>query len=192
MATKKTAAAAPAKKTVATKTAAKAPAKAPAPKAAAPKAAPKKADIKKAAPKAAPKVVAKPAVKTAAPKAPAKPTAKAPAKAAPVKAAPVKAAPAKAAPVKVAPAKASAQEVVFSVFSPDSVSVAVAGEFNGWSAEKGAMKKGKDGVWTLKVKLAAGSYQYKVVYDGQYWNIDNSNPDRVADGHGGENSIKHV
>lgn len=177
MATKKTAAAAPAKKTVATKTAAKAPAKAPAPKAAAPKAAPKKA-----APKAAPKVVAKPVVKAAAPKAPAKPVAKAA-----VKAAPVKTAPAKAAPVKV-----SAQEVVFSVFSPDSVSVAVAGEFNGWSAEKGAMKKGKDGVWTLKVKLAAGSYQYKVVYDGQYWNIDNSNPDRVADGHGGENSIKHV
>lgn len=182
MATKKTAAAAPAKKTVATKTAAKAPAKAPAPKAAAPKAAPKKA-----APKAAPKVVAKPVVKAAAPKAPAKPVAKAVVKAAPVKAAPVKTAPAKAAPVKV-----SAQEVVFSVFSPDSVSVAVAGEFNGWSAEKGAMKKGKDGVWTLKVKLAAGSYQYKVVYDGQYWNIDNSNPDRVADGHGGENSIKHV
>ncbi len=182
MATKKTAAAAPAKKTVATKTAAKAPAKAPAPKAAAPKAAPKKADTKKAAPKAAPKVVAKPVVKAAAPKAPAKPVAKAA-----VKAAPVKTAPAKAAPVKV-----SAQEVVFSVFSPDSVSVAVAGEFNGWSAEKGAMKKGKDGVWTLKVKLAAGSYQYKVVYDGQYWNIDNSNPDRVADGHGGENSIKHV
>lgn len=188
MATKKTAAAAPAKKTVATKTAAKAPAKAPAPKAAAPKAAPKKADTKKAAPKAAPKVVAKPVVKAAAPKA----LAKAPAKAAPVKAAPVKTAPAKAAPVKAAPAKVSAQEVVFSVFSPDSVSVAVAGEFNGWSAEKGAMKKGKDGVWTLKVKLAAGSYQYKVVYDGQYWNIDNGNPDRVADGHGGENSIKHV
>lgn len=177
MATKKTAAAAPAKKTVATKTAAKAPAKAPAPKAVAPKAAPKKADTKKAAPKAAPKVVAKPVVKAAAPKAPAKPVAKAAVK---------------AAPVKAAPAKVSAQEVVFSVFSPDSVSVAVAGEFNGWSAEKGAMKKGKDGVWTLKVKLAAGSYQYKVVYDGQYWNIDNSNPDRVADGHGGENSIKHV
>lgn len=182
MATKKTAAAAPAKKTVATKTAAKAPAKAPAPKAAAPKAAPKKADTKKAAPKAAPKVVAKPVVKAATPKAPAKPVAKAAVKAAPVK----------AAPAKAAPAKVSAQEVVFSVFSPDSVSVAVAGEFNGWSAEKGAMKKGKDGVWTLKVKLAAGSYQYKVVYDGQYWNIDNSNPDRVADGHGGENSIKHV
>lgn len=192
MATKKTAAAAPAKKTVSAKTAAKAPAKAPAPKTAAKPAASKKAEPKKAVPKAAPKVVAKPVVKAAAPKAAAKSVAKAPVKAAPVKTAPAKAAPAKAVPVKAAPAKASAQEVVFSVFSPESVSVAVAGEFNGWSAEKGAMKKGKDGVWTLKVKLAAGSYQYKVVYDGQYWNIDNSNPDRVADGHGGENSIKHV
>ncbi len=33
----------------------------------------------------------------------------------------------------------------------------------------------------LKTKLAAGVYQYKLVFDGQYWETDNANPERISD-----------
>lgn len=116
-------------------------------------------------------------------------------KAAPVKKASAKSsapAKAKAAPVKKVAAKTAKKElkeVVFNVYSPDSKQVEVAGEFNNWTPAK--MKKGEQGVWSLKKKLAAGTYQYKFVFDGS-WEIDQANPDRVPDGQGGENSIKNV
>lgn len=142
---------------------------------------------KKAAPKTAAKPVAVKAVKTAPAKKPvaAKPAPKA------VKAAPAPkkaAAPAK----KVAAPKATKKElkeVVFNVYSPDSKVVEVAGEFNNWTPAK--MKKGEQGVWSLKKSLAAGKYAYKFVFDGS-WEIDQANPDRIPDGQGGENSVKNV
>lgn len=85
--------------------------------------------------------------------------------------------------------KKELKEVVFNVYSPDSKSVEVAGEFNDWKPAK--MKKGEQGVWSLKKSLAAGTYQYKFIFDGS-WEIDQANPDRVPDGQGGENSIKNV
>ncbi len=85
--------------------------------------------------------------------------------------------------------KKALEEVVFNVYSPDSKSVEVAGEFNNWTPAK--MKKGEQGVWSVKLKLAAGTYQYKFVFDGS-WEIDQANPNRVPDGQGGENSVKNV
>lgn len=104
------------------------------------------------------------------------------AKKAPVKATPVK----KTAETKTA---LKAQDVMFNVYSPESKSVAVAGEFNGWKPTK--MKKGNDGVWTVKITVVPGAYQYKFVFDGN-WEVDQANPDRVPDGQGGENSVKNV
>ena len=98
----------------------------------------------------------------------------------------------KAAPVKKSAPKAAKKEmkeVVFNVYSPDSKLVEVAGEFNDWTPAK--MKKGEQGVWSIKKNLAAGTYQYKFIFDGS-WEIDQANPDRVPDGQGGENSIKNV
>ncbi len=86
-------------------------------------------------------------------------------------------------------AKKELKEVVFNVYSPDSKMVEVAGEFNDWTPAK--MKKGEQGVWSIKKNLAAGTYQYKFIFDGS-WEIDQANPDRVPDGQGGENSIKNV
>ncbi len=86
--------------------------------------------------------------------------------------------------------KGKASEVEFKVFAPSSDSVAVAGDFNGWKPF--ALKKDKSGNWNGKIKLNGGIYQYKLVFNGQYWETDNSNPERVSDGHGGENSIKRV
>lgn len=158
------------KNTKTVKAAPKAAAKA-APKAAKPAAAKKtvaaKPAEKKVAPKAeakaaAPKAAAKPAVKKAAPKAATKVAAKAPAK---------KAAP-KAAAKKVA--------VVFEANCPLATTVSVAGSFNNWAVDKDMLKKDKKtGLWTAKISLAAGDYEYKFVCDGKNWDE-------------GDNKIKHV
>jgi 1,4-alpha-glucan branching enzyme len=86
---------------------------------------------------------------------------------------------------KAAP-KGKTSEYEFKVFSPASASVAIAGDFNSWKPL--VLKKSKSGYWTGKTKLHSGEYQYKIVYDGKYWEIDNANPERVSDGQGGENS----
>ncbi|MDR2581833.1 MAG: hypothetical protein LBC85_12690 [Fibromonadaceae bacterium] len=81
-------------------------------------------------------------------------------------------------------------EAEFNVFSPASGAVAVAGDFNSWKPV--ALKKNKEGNWSGKIKLSKGTHQYKIVFDNQYWETDKANPERIPDGHGGENSIRRV
>ena len=108
---------------------------------------------------------------------------------APAKTAVKKASAPKSAAPKAA-AKSKTQEVEFKAYSPASGSVAVAGDFNGWKPVP--LKKGKNGNWSGKIKLPSGIHQYKLVFDGQYWQTDNANPERISDGHGGENSVIRV
>jgi hypothetical protein len=150
-----------------------------------------KCAAKKVAAKAAPKA-AKPATeKKAAPKAAAKKTAAKPAaekKAAAAKPAAKKAAP-KAAAEKKAPASAAKKAaakapkkvtVVFEANCPLATTVSVAGSFNNWAVDKDMLKKDKKtGLWTGKITLDAGDYEYKFVCDGQYWDE-------------GDNKVKHV
>ena len=140
-------------------------AKATAKKVAAKPAAEKKAPAKKAACKTAAKpaaekkaAAAKPAAKKVAPKAAAKPAAE-------------KKAAAKA-PKKVT--------VVFEANCPLATTVSVAGSFNNWAVDKDMLKKDKkSGLWTGKITLDPGDYEYKFVCDGQYWDE-------------GDNKVKHV
>ena len=156
-------------KTVVAKATAKKVAAKAAPKAAAKPAAEKKAPAKKAVaakPAAEKKTAAKPAAKKAAPKAAAKPAAekKAPASAAKKTAA--------KAPKKVT--------VVFEANCPLATTVSVAGSFNNWAVDKDMLKKDKKtGLWTGKITLDSGDYEYKFVCDGQYWDE-------------GDNKVKHV
>ncbi|WP_298769286.1 glycogen-binding domain-containing protein [uncultured Fibrobacter sp.] len=147
-----------------------------------------KASAKKVAAKAAPKAAAKPAAEKKAPASAAKKTAAKPAvekktaaKPAAKKAAP-KAAEKKApAAAKKAAAKAAKKvTVVFEANCPLATTVSVAGSFNNWAVDKDMLKKDKKtGLWTGKVTLDAGDYEYKFVCDGQYWDE-------------GDNKVKHV
>lgn len=138
---------------------------------------------KKAAPKAAPKAAAKPAEKKAPAKkaVAAKPAVEkkvAAAKPAAKKAAP-KAAAKPAAPKAVAKAPKKVT-VVFEANCPLATTVSVAGSFNNWAVDKDMLKKDKKtGLWTGKIALDAGDYEYKFVCDGQYWDE-------------GDNKVKHV
>ena len=147
-----------------------------------------KAAAKKVAAKAAPKAAAKPAAEKKAPakkaacKTAAKPAAEK--KAAAAKPAAKKAAPkaaAKTAAEKKAAAKAPKKvTVVFEANCPLATTVSVAGSFNNWAVDKDMLKKDKKtGLWTGKITLDSGDYEYKFVCDGQYWDE-------------GDNKVKHV
>ena len=133
--------------------------------------------VAKAAPKAE-KAVKAAAEKKAAPKAAAK---KAPAKTATKAAAPKAEKAVKAPAAKKAAAKAPKKvTVVFEANCPLATTVSVAGSFNNWAVDKDMLKKDKKtGLWTGKVTLDAGDYEYKFVCDGQYWDE-------------GDNKVKHV
>jgi hypothetical protein len=70
--------------------------------------------------------------------------------------------------------------VLFSYRAPYAGSVALAGDFNGWSTTANPMTKDADGVWTLTVSLGPGEHQYKFVVDGQ-WIADPGNPVTAGD-----------
>lgn len=151
------------------------------------KSAPAKPAAKKAAPKAAPaKPAAKPApAKVAAKKIAAKPLATKTVKPAPIapKTASKVVAASKAAVAKVAvkaptPApKTSAKivEVAFERYSPNSGAVDLVGSFNDWKLGKNPLKRDANGLWSTKLKLKPGNYEYKYVYDGLSYEPD---PDR--------------
>ena len=137
-----------------------------------------KAAAKKVAAKAAPKAAAKPAAEKKAPakKAACKTAAK---PATEKKVAAVKPAAKKAAPKAAAKAPTKVT-VVFEANCPLATTVSVAGSFNNWAVDKDMLKKDKKtGLWTGKITLDAGDYEYKFVCDGQYWDE-------------GDNKVKHV
>ena len=84
----------------------------------------------------------------------------------------------------------SFREVEFSFVSPSAASVAIVGDFNDWDASRHQLQKvGDDGTWKVRVRLAAGSYQYGFFIDGRRWAPDPHAERFLADGFGGENSI---
>ena len=127
------------------------------------------------------KTTANKAAKAPAKKAAAKPAAEKKPAAKAVKPAAKKAAP-KAAAKKAAPKAAAAKKVAveFVADCPLATTVSVAGSFNNWAVDKDMLKKDKKtGLWTAKISLAAGDYEYKFVCDGKNWDA-------------GDNKIKHV
>jgi len=63
---------------------------------------------------------------------------------------------------------------------PDAVSVAIAGEFNGWNTEAYLMKRQKNGDYTLTLELETGrEYQYRYFIDQSRWEND-YNADRYV------------
>src|SRR3954471_11297963 len=67
----------------------------------------------------------------------------------------------------------------------------LAGNFNNWNpADPQYLLKDDDGdgIWSITIKLAPGTYQYKYVLDGTKWTQDPFAPAEAPDGFGGLNS----
>ena len=81
--------------------------------------------------------------------------------------------------------------VVFN-FKPEGkpAKIYLAGNFNSWNPSDAKYLLKDDGppngLWSITVKLAPGTYQYKFVADGK-WIKDPSSPGSAPDGFGGQN-----
>ena len=83
--------------------------------------------------------------------------------------------------------------VTFNYGDNSATSVAVAGSFNSWSTTETPMTKNSEGVWTATVTdLAAGSYEYKFVVDGETWILDPMNGNIVTETSGNQNSAFYI
>ena len=79
--------------------------------------------------------------------------------------------------------------IIFTYKSDDAFSVSLVGSFNKWNLGAHPMKKDKNGIWKIQIKLDKGSYYYKFVIDGKNWRADKKNPNKSPDGFGGYNSV---
>ena len=71
-------------------------------------------------------------------------------------------------------------------------SVALAGEFNGWSESTDPMEYDPDlDAWTITPELPPGPYEYKFLVNGREWRNDPSAP-KVPNVWGSENSYLEV
>ncbi|GMU21977.1 MAG: hypothetical protein AMXMBFR13_20650 [Phycisphaerae bacterium] len=57
----------------------------------------------------------------------------------------------------------------FSFFRPDARQVCLTGDFNGWHKASLPMEKGEQGWWRYNLRLAAGTYQFRYLADGDWF-----------------------
>lgn len=84
-----------------------------------------------------------------------------------------------------------AKAVGFKIHAPQAKKVSVVGSFNNWKTSESPAKKDKTGVWTAKVSLKPGRYEYKFFMDGN-WMPDPKCANKVNNGMGSENSVIEV
>lgn len=84
--------------------------------------------------------------------------------------------------------KTPKQKITFTYPAPEAQSVLLAGDFTGWQQAPLSLKKDKTGTWKKTVSLAPGSYQYRLLVDGE-WRDDPHCPNRQPNQFGGENCV---
>ena len=84
----------------------------------------------------------------------------------------------------------SENEVLFVMPAPGAQSVTVVGNFNGWDATPLSDEDG-DGIWTARIPLDPGRYEYAFVVDGCWWGQDPL-ADEYVRSFGEYNSVRYV
>lgn len=79
--------------------------------------------------------------------------------------------------------------VQFVLEAPSARSVAVAGDFNGWSPELVLSDADGDGRWTGRLPLKPGLHEYMFVIDGSQWVTDPQAERYADDGFGNRNAV---
>ncbi len=79
---------------------------------------------------------------------------------------------------------------LFVMPAPGAKSVAVVGDFNGWTPTP-LSDPNNDGIWTARIPLPPGRYEYAFIVDGHWWGQD-----PLADGYvhsfGSYNSVRYI
>lgn len=83
--------------------------------------------------------------------------------------------------------------VRFVFLAPHAHTVALAGDFNGWSVGHTMLRRvSPAGLWTVDVPLRPGRYTYTFVVDGTRWVPDPSAPREIGDDFGAPSSVLAV
>ena len=85
----------------------------------------------------------------------------------------------------------ASQEMEFTLAAPNAKKVSIAGQFNDWNTQSMPMKKAKNGLWTIKLKLPLGKCEYKYFVDGS-WVNDSACSESVPNSYGTSNSVVTV
>ena len=83
----------------------------------------------------------------------------------------------------------SYQGVTFIVALPEANKVEVVGDFNGWKPTD--LHRDSNGVWSLRLDLAPGRYEYAFIVDGLAWKPD-PRADEYVKSYDSTNSVKYV
>jgi 1,4-alpha-glucan branching enzyme len=83
------------------------------------------------------------------------------------------------------------QHVRMEYLNASAKSVFVAGTFNDWHPQVTEMLKLADGRWAKELTLTPGTYEYRLVVDGQ-WAADPGCRESVPNPYGGRNSVLTV
>jgi 1,4-alpha-glucan branching enzyme len=70
---------------------------------------------------------------------------------------------------KVSKKMTEKRKVTFKVRAPGAKKVQLVGEFNNWDPNSHPMEKDDEGFWKVRLQLAPGRYQYKLIVDGSWW-----------------------
>lgn len=92
--------------------------------------------------------------------------------------------------VKISAAGSSEDAVLFLVPAPRAQSVIIVGNFNGWEPTLLSDEDG-DGIWTARIPLPPGRYEYAFVVDGRWWGQDPL-ADEYVRSFGDYNSVRYV
>ena len=95
-----------------------------------------------------------------------------------------------------APVPVQGEDVVvyvqFSLDAPRAGSVAVAGDFDGWTGSHALEDVDGDGIWTGRVPFQPGVHAYMFLVDGSEWMTDPRAQRYAEDGFGNRNAILAV
>ncbi len=86
---------------------------------------------------------------------------------------------------------AARRSVIFTLEDAPGRQVFVAGSFSDWQPKHRLTDKNGSGIYTCRLLLAPGEYQYKFVVDGE-WRLDASNPAFAPNDFGTLNSLLTV
>ena len=87
--------------------------------------------------------------------------------------------------------QADKRKVFFTLMAPKARSVALVADFTNWAQEPLELKQQKKGRWKATTLLAPGSYQYRYLVDGQWWD-DQDCQTRAPNPFGGENCVRVI
>jgi len=82
--------------------------------------------------------------------------------------------------------------VQFALDAPGAASVAVAGDFDGWTGSHTLEDLDGDGIWTARVPVQPGVHAYMFLVDGSTWMTDPRAQRYAEDGFGNRNAILAV